>query len=103
MSFCRLTFLVAVYVLLDFASPQMPGAVQWSDGSLELDAGVFARGAKEPAPAVARFPSPLSTVVPSRKPALPTEPGISASPPAPILFRTPVRPRSTSASSPDDD
>src|SRR5262245_31352716 len=103
MRFRRVTLLVAVYLLLDFATPMMPGAVQCMDGSLEADAGVFERGAKEPAPVVAPFPRHLSTVVPSRKRALPTEPVISGSPLAPILFRAPVRPRSTPASSLDDD
>src|SRR5439155_25092534 len=103
MRFRRVTLLVAIYLALDFATPLMPGAVQWIDGSLEADAGVFARSAKEPAPAVAPLPSHLSTVVPSRKRALTTGPVIPASPPAPILFRAPVRPRTTAASSPDDD
>jgi hypothetical protein len=99
----RVTLLVAIYVALDFATPLMPGAVQWMDGSLETDAGVFARGGKDPAPAVTPLPSPLSTVVPSRKRALPTKRVISASPPAPVLLLAPVRPRSTPSSSPDDD
>ena len=48
-------------------------------------------------------PSHLSTVVPSRKRTLPTERVIFTSPPAPVLLLSPVRPRSTPASSPDDD
>jgi hypothetical protein len=103
MRFRRVTLPVIVYLLLDFATPLMPGAVQWIDGSLEADAGAFARGTKQPAPAVAPRPSNVSTVVPSPKRALPTEPIISGSPPVPILFRAPVRPRSTPASSLDDD
>src|SRR5262245_52917288 len=103
MRFCRFTLLVAIYLTLDFASPLMPGAVQWTDGSLETDAGAFARSPKEPASSVEPFPSHLSTVVPSWKRALPTEPVISDSSPAPIVIPAPVRPRSTPASSPDDD
>ena len=103
MRFRRIALLVVVYVALDFASPMLPGAVQWFDGSLETDTGVFARGVKDPAPAVTPLPSHLSTVVPSRKRPLPTERVISASPPASVLLLAPVRPRSTPASSPDDD
>jgi hypothetical protein len=103
MRFRRVTLLVVTYLALDFATPLMPGAVYWLDGSLDTDAGVFARGAKDPAPALTPLPSHLSTVVPSRKRALPTERIISASPPAPVLLFAPVRLRSTPASSPDDD
>jgi hypothetical protein len=99
MGFRRIALLVVIYVAWDFATPLMPGAVQWMDGSLETDTGTFARSGKDPAPAVTPLPSHLST----RKPALPTKRVISASPPAPVLLLAPVRPRSTPASSPDDD
>ena len=103
MRFRRVTLLAVLYLALDFANPMLPGAVQFLDGSLETDAGCYARSAKNPAPAVAPLPRRLSTVVSARKPTRATGRIISASPPAPVIFRAPVESRSTPASSPDDD
>lgn len=103
MRFRRVTLLVVIYVALDFATPMMPGAVQLLDGSLETDTGCQTRRVTDPAPTVTAFPRHLLTLVSPRKPILRTEQVISASPPAPLLFRTPTEPRGTPASSPDDD
>jgi hypothetical protein len=100
---CGFTLLVTIHLMLDFANPLMPGAVWWSDGSLETDAGVFARSLKDPAPGVTPLPSDLSVVVVSRKLARPTERVTSASPRAPVLLLVAARPRSSPASSPGDD
>jgi hypothetical protein len=99
----RVTLLIVIYLALDFATPMMPGAVQFVDGSLDLDAGCCGQRTKHPAPAVTALPRRLSTFVPPREPILPAGRVISASPPAPVFFRAPVEPRSTPASSPDDD
>jgi hypothetical protein len=101
--FCRVTLLVVICVALDFATPMMPGAVQFLDGSLETDTGCQTRRVTDPAPTVTALPRRLSTLVSPRRPILRTERVISASPPAPLLFRTPTEPHSTPASSPDDD
>ena len=103
MGFRRVTLLVMVYLVLDFADPMMPGAVQLVGGSLETVAGCKVRGAEVPALAVTVAPRDFSTVVPQREPTLPAGRVLSASPPAPILFRARFEPRSTPASSPDDD
>jgi hypothetical protein len=103
MRFRLVTLLLAIQIALDFASPMMPGAVSLFDGSLETDAGCYGRSAKDPAPVVAPHPSPLSSVVSAREPTFPVERVISAAPPAPSLFSASVLPRSTLASSPDDD
>ena len=103
MRFRRVTLLVAIYLALDFANPMMPGAVQLVDGSLETVAGCQTRSAEVPAPAVTIVPRDISTVVPHREAARPTGRVVSASPPVPVLFRAPLEPRSTPASSSDDD
>jgi hypothetical protein len=104
MRFRRVTLLVVIYLVLDFANPMMPGAVQLVDGSLETVAGCQARSAEPPAPAVTTAPRHLSTLVPQREPTLRAlRRVVSASPPTPVLFRAPLEPRSTPASSSDDD
>jgi hypothetical protein len=103
MRFRLVTLLVGIYIALDVATPMMPGAVQLLDGSLETDAGCYARSAKDPAPAVTPLLRPLSSVVSARKPTLPAGRVISVSPPLPVFFRALVKPSSTLASSPDDD
>jgi len=103
MRFRWVPLLVLIYLALDFATPMMPGAVQFLDGSLEIDTGCQTRSIKDPAPAVTARPRRLSTLIPPRKPTLPAKRVLSASPPAPLLFRAPTEPRSTPASSPDDD
>jgi hypothetical protein len=100
---CLFAVLVTIYLVLDFATPLMPGAVWWGDGSLQTDAGVFAHRSKNPAPVATPLPDDFSRVVPLRKRAFPTELVISASPPPPVLLLAAVRPRSILASSPDDD
>jgi hypothetical protein len=99
----RVALVLMVYLALDFANPMMPGAVQLVGGSLEAVSGCQARGAEVPAPAVTMAPRDLSTVVPQRDLTLPAARIVSVSPPAPILFRASFEPRSTPASSPDDD
>ena len=100
----RVTLLVVVYVALDFANPMMPGAVQLVSGSFETVAGCQARSAVVPAPAVMMVPRDLSTVVLPREPTLRALGGVvSFFLPAPIFFRTSFEPRSTPASSSDDD
>jgi hypothetical protein len=104
MRFRRVTLLLVLFVALDFATPMMPGAVQLiDDGSLEMDAGHYARRAKHQAPAVTLLPRDLSTVMHPRKPTLPTGQVNCTSPPAPVTFRAPLESHSTPASSPDDD
>lgn len=104
-SFRLAALLFLGYVSLDFANPMMPGAVQLVDGSLEMVAGCQARSAEDAAPAVTALPRHLSTIVPQRELALPAGRVVSASLPAPVLFRfrAPREPRSTPASSSDDD
>ena len=102
-SFRLAALLFLGYVSLDFANPMMPGAVQLVDGSLEMVAGCQARSAEDPAPAVTALPRHLSTIVPQREPTLPAGRIVSVSPPAPVFFRAPSEPRSTPASSSDDD
>jgi hypothetical protein len=104
MWFRRITLLVAIYLALDFANPMMPGAVQLVGGSLETVAGCQARSGEVSALAVTMFPCHLSADLPQREPALRARWWVvSASPPVPVLFRAPLEPRSTPASSPDDD
>ena len=100
----RITPLVVLYLALDFANPMMPGAVQLIGGFLETVAGCQARTAEAPAPAITTVPRDLSTVVPQRGPtARALGRIVSASPDGPPRFHTPLEPRSTLASSPDDD
>ena len=94
---------MAIYLTLDFANPMMPGAVQLVDGSLELVAGCQARCAEDPAAAVNAVPRHLPTIVPQPEPTLPAAPVVSASPQVLVLFRAPLEPCSTPASSSDDD
>jgi hypothetical protein len=105
MWFHRVTLLVVIYLALDFANPMMPGAVQLVEGSIEMVAGCQARTAQDPTPVVTALPRYLSTIVPEREPTLSPARIGSASPPAPLLFRfrAPLEPRSTPASSSDDD
>jgi len=104
MRFRRVTLLVAIYLTLDFANPMMPGAVQLVGGSLETIAGCQARSGEAPALAVAMVPCHLLPDLPQREPSLHARGRVvSASPPVPVLFRAPLEPRSTPASSSDDD
>ena len=105
MRFRRVTLLVLIYLTLDFANPMMPGAVHLVEGSIEMVAGCQARSAQDPTPVVTAVPRFLSTVVPQREPTLSAARVVSASPPALLLFRirAPLEPRSTPASSSDDD
>ena len=103
MWFRQVTLLVAVYLALDFANPMIPGAVQLVGGSLQIVAGCQARSAEDPAPMVTALPRHLSTSVSQPEPTLPVGRVVSASPPAPVFFRAPLEPRSTPASSSDDD
>lgn len=100
----RITPLVVLYLALDFANPMMPGAVQLIGGCLETVAGCQARNAQAPAPSITTVPRDLSTVVPRRDPtARAIGRVVSASPHVAPLLRSPLEPRSTLASSPDDD
>jgi hypothetical protein len=103
MRFRWVTLLTAICLTLDFANPMMGGAVCFVDGSLEADAGCHARGVEDPAPAGTPTQCHFSTVMPPREPSRPAVRVISASPPVPVFFRSPVEPRSTATSSPDDD
>jgi hypothetical protein len=104
MRFRRITLLVAIYLALDFANPMMPGAFQLVHGSVETVAGCQARSGEAPVLAVTTAPWALSLEVPQLQPSVRASQWvISFSPPVPVLFRTPFEPRSTFASSPDDD
>lgn len=100
----RVTLLVLIYLALDFANPMMPGAVQLVGGSFETVAGCQARSAEVPTPAVAVVPRDRSNIVPQREltPRALAR-AVPFSPSAPVLFRTSFEPRSTPASSSDDD
>ena len=104
MRFRRVTLLVAIYLALDFANPMMPGAVQLVGGSLQTVAGCQARSSEAPVLAVTTARCHLSPDLPPQEPALRTRQRVvSASPPVPVLIRAPFEPRSTVASSSDDD
>ena len=104
MRFRQVTLLLLIYIALDFANPMMPGAVQLVGGSLETVAGCQARTAEVPAPAVTAVPGDLSTLVPQPAPSVQALARAAPfSPPTPVLFRTSFEPRSTAASSSDDD
>jgi len=103
MWFRRVPLLVAIYLFLDFANPMMPGAVQLVDGSLQTVAGCQARSAEAPAPTVTNVARHLSNVGPPRAPTLRTRAVAPVSSPTPTLVRIPFEPRSTLASSSDDD
>ena len=104
MWFRRVTLLVAIYLALDFANPMMPGAVQLVGGSLETVAGCQARSGEAPVLAVTMAPCHLSPTCPNRNPLIRAHRRVvSASPPVPVLFRASLEPRSTAASSSDDD
>ena len=104
MRFRRVTLLVALYLALDFANPMMPGAVQIVGGSLETVAGCQARSGEAPVLAVTMVPCHLSLDLPQQEAALRAQSRVvSASPPVPVLFRASLEPRSTPASSTDDD
>jgi hypothetical protein len=104
MRFRRVTLLVAIYLALDFANPMMPGAVQLVGGSLETVAGCQARDGEAPTLAVAMAPCHLSPDLSQQEPAIRVyRCVVSASPPAPVLFCASFEPRSTLASSSDDD
>jgi len=95
--------LLMLYIALEFGTPMM-GAVQFlDDGSIETDAGLCARRARDPAPAVTPLLPRLSAVASWRKPTLPAGRVECACPPAPVLFRVLIASRSTPASSPNDD
>src|SRR3972149_642089 len=100
MRFRRVTLLVAISLALDFANPMMPGAVQLVGGSLETVAGCQARGGEAPALAVTMVPCHLSPDLPQGEATLRARRRVvSASPPVPVLFRAPLEPCSTPASS----
>jgi hypothetical protein len=103
MGFRWVTLLTAICLILDFADPMMGGAVCFFDGSLEADAGCHARSVQDPAPAGTPTQCHFSTVMPPREPSRPAVRVISAPPPVPVFFRSPVESRSTATSSPDDD
>ena len=104
MWFRRITLLVAIYLALDFANPMMPGAVQLVGGCLETVAGCQARSGETPVVALMVVPRHLSPDLPQREPAFRARYRVvSDSPPVPVLFRAPLEPRSTAASSSDDD
>jgi hypothetical protein len=105
MRFRCLTLLILVYLTLDVANPMMPGAVQLVEGSIEMVAGCQARTAEDPAPIITTLPRRLCAVMRQREPTLSAWQVLSVSPPAPFLlrFRAPLEPRSTPASSSDDD
>ena len=104
MRFRRVTLLVAIYLVLDFANPMMPGAVQLVGGALETVAGCQARGGEAPALAVTMVPCHLPCDLPQREPSLRARwRVVFTPPPVPVLFRVPLEPRSTPASSSDDD
>jgi hypothetical protein len=104
MRFRQVTLVVAIYLALDFANPMIPGAVQLVGGFLETVAGCQARSAEAPALAVTTVPCYLSSGMPQREPALRARRQVvAASPPVPVLVRAPLEPRSTPASSSDDD
>ena len=104
MWFRRVTLLVAIYLALDFANPMMPGAVQLVGGFLETVAGCQARDGEAPTLAVTMAPCHLSPDLPQQEPAIRAHRWVaSASPPVPVLFRAWFEPRSTLASSSDDD
>ncbi len=98
------TLLVGLYLALDFANPMMPGAVQLVGGSFETVAGCQARSGEAPVLAATMAPSPVVADVPQHEPVIRTHRSVvSASPPVPVLFRASFEPRSTVASSLDDD
>ena len=103
MRFRWVTLPIAICLTLDFADPMIGGAVCFVDGSLEVDVGCHARSAEDPAPADVPIQCRFSPVMPPREPSRPAVRVISASPPVPVFFRSPVEPRSTATSSPDDD
>ncbi len=104
MWFHRVTLIVAIYLALDFANPMMPGAVQLVGGSLETVAGCQARSGEAPVLTATIAPCPMVADVPQHEPVMRTHRWVtSASPPVPVLFRASFEPRSTVASSPDDD
>jgi hypothetical protein len=105
MRFGWLTLLVLIYLALDFGNPMMPGAVHLVEGSIEMIAGCQARAAEDPAPIVTTVPRRLWTVMPQREAVLSPWQALSVSPPTLVLvrYRAPLEPRSTPASSSDDD
>ena len=104
MRFRRVTLLVVIYLALDFANPMMPGAVQIVGGSLETVAGCQVRSGEAPVLAVTMVPFHLSLDLPQQEAALRAgRRVVSASPSVPVLFRASLEPRSTPASSSDDD
>jgi hypothetical protein len=105
MRFRRVTLLVVIYLALDFANPMMPGAVHLVEGSIEMVAGCQARTAEDPAPILTIVPRRLWTVTPQREPTRSAWQVLSVSPPTlfRLCFRAPLEPRSTPASSSDDD
>jgi hypothetical protein len=103
MQFRRATVLLLICVVLDFATPMLPGAVEFTDGSLEADAGCYTRKAKDPALAPTPRPPCPSTVLPAPKPTLPTGRVNYVSPPAPVRLRVPLKRDSIPAPAPVDD
>jgi hypothetical protein len=105
MRFRRVTLLVVIYLALDFANPMMPGAVQLVEESIEIVPGCQARTAEDPAPILTIVPRRLWTVTPQPELTRSAWQVLSVSPPTLFLlrFRAPLEPRSTPASSSDDD
>jgi hypothetical protein len=104
MPLLRITLPVLIYLILDFANPMMPGAVQLVDGSLQTVAGCQARSGETPEPAVLPIPRHLLLLVSRPEPIPPAfRHTASASPTGSVRPRTPLAPRSALASSPDDD
>ena len=103
MRFRRVTLLVVLYLLLDFANPMMPGAVQLVAGSLQAVAGCPARGAEGSVLAIAIAPCDPSFDLPQSEPAPRARLRAVSASPGRVVFRTPTESRSTPPSSLDDD
>jgi hypothetical protein len=98
------TLLVAIYLALDFANPMMPGAVQLVAGSIASVDGCQARGIEIPGSAVTMAPEHLVADLPQPAPArLARRRVVSVCPLVPAHVRASLGPRSTLASSSDDD
>jgi hypothetical protein len=98
------TLLVSIYLVLDFANPMMPGAVQLIHGSLQIVAGCGVRGGERPTLARAVILCHPKLDLTEQQPAVTASwRVVSAPPPVPVLFRALFEPRSTQTSSPDDD
>ena len=100
----RVALVMVIYLALDLANPMMPGAFQIVGGCLQAVAGCQARPGEIPMPAVAVVPRDVSTESPPRESALRVRLRAgSDSRPVRILFRAPLEPVGTDASSSDTD